>query len=78
MRDDQLVLRELVITGFTMPTRVSRVSEAGEVIDVARAFSRIKTVLADHEGNIYVWANPPEIGPGSRTTLYKLKPVLAE
>ena len=73
VQDGKIVLRDLVVSGLTTSTRVSRVSETGEVIDIARAFSRIGNVMADHEGNIYVWASPPE-GSGEQI-LYKLKPV---
>ena len=71
-----VVLRELVVGGLTTRTRVSRLTEADEVIDIARAFSTIMDVLADSEGNIYVWAFPPD-GSSARA-LYKLKPVLAK
>ncbi|MFQ5872890.1 MAG: TolB family protein [Dehalococcoidia bacterium] len=73
IQDEKVALRELVISGFSTSSRVSRISESGEVIDVARAFSGIHDVLADQEGNIYVWARPPDYREGD--TLYKLKAV---
>ena len=76
IQDKKVVLRELIIDGFTTETRVSRITESGDVIDIARAFSSILDVLADSEGNIYVWAFPPD-GSSARV-LYKLKPVLAK
>ena len=72
VEDGEVVLRELVVSGLTTGSRVSRLSGSGEVTDVARAFSWIDSVLADRRGNIYVWALPPDQG---KTTLYKLKPV---
>ena len=68
MMEGKVLVRELVIGR----TRVSRITEAGEVVDIARAFRSITTVLADSEGNIYVWAYPPDWSSGP--TLYKLKP----
>ncbi len=76
VREGKVVLRELVISAFTTQTRVSRITETGEVIDIARAFDFILDVVADAEGNIYVWAFPPDGGPGP--ALYKLKPVTEE
>ena len=73
IQDGEVVLRELVVSGLTTHTRVSRLSETGKVIDIARAFSSISEVFADSEGNIYVWAFPPD-GSSARV-LYKLKPV---
>lgn len=72
LRDGKVEQRELVISSFTTSTRVSRISETGEVIDIARAFSSISDVLADSQGNVYVWAWPPD-GFGARV-LYKLNP----
>ena len=71
-RDGKVVLRELVVGGLIRGTRVSRILETGEVIDIARAFNSISDVFADPEGNIYVWAGSPD---GSGRSLYKLKPV---
>ena len=76
IQDGEVVLRELVVSGLTTHTRVSRLSETGKVIDIARAFSSISEVLADSKGNIYVWAFPPD-GSSARV-LYKLEPVLAK
>lgn len=73
VRDGQVVLRELVVNSFTTATRISRITETGEVIDIARAFSFILNVLADPQGNIYVWGSPPD--NAQTTVLYKLKPV---
>ena len=76
VREGKVVLRELVISALTTSTRVSRITETGEVIDIARGFEFILDVVADSEGNIYVWAFPPDVGPGP--VLYKLKPVTEE
>ncbi|MCH8187022.1 MAG: hypothetical protein IH862_13090 [Chloroflexi bacterium] len=73
VREGKVVLRELVISALTTSTRVSRITETGEVIDIARAFEFILDMVADSQGNIYVWAFPPDGGPGP--VLYKLKPV---
>ena len=72
VRDGKIALRELLLGGFTTPTRVSRVTETGEVIDIARAFFRIEDVAADAEGNVYVLAAAPD---ATVPTLYKLQPV---
>jgi len=76
VQDGNVVLRELVVSGLTTRTRISRISETGEVIDVARAFISIRDVLADLEGNIYVWAEASDTA--GATVLYKLKPEVAE
>ncbi len=76
VKEGKVLLRELVISAFTTGTRVSRITETGELIDIARAFDFILDVVADSEGNIYVWAFPPDGGPGP--ALYKLKPVTEE
>ncbi len=73
VREGKVVLRELVVSAFTTRTRVSRITETGEVIDIARAFDFILDVVADSQGNIYVWGFPPDGAPGP--VLYKLKPV---
>lgn len=72
VRDGKVVRRELLLGGFSTRTRVSRVSEAGEVVDVTRAFFRIDDVAADPEGAIYVLAIPPG---GGTPSLFKLAPV---
>ena len=72
VRDGTVALRELILGGFTTRTRVSRVSESGEVTDVARAFFRVDGVAADPEGNIYVLGVLPN---ADASGLFKLKPV---
>ena len=74
VRDGQVVLRELILGGFTTRTRVSRVAETGEVVDIARAFFRVESVAADTDGNIYVLGVLPN---ADTTVLLKLKPVPA-
>jgi len=72
VRDGTVVLSEVLLGGFTTQTRVSRVSESGEVTDIARAFSRIESAGADTDGNVYVIGIPPD---SSTSALFKLKPV---
>lgn len=69
--DGEVAFRELIVGGFTSRTRVSRITEGGRVIDVARAFSRIEDVAASPNGRIYVLADAPDaVVP----TLYALVP----
>jgi len=70
--DAKIALKELIVSSFTTQTRVSRITETGEVIDIARAFSSIDAVGADTDGNIYAWAMPPDGSDAS--VLYRLKP----
>lgn len=72
--DGKVVLRELVVSSFTTQTRVSRITETGEVTDIARAFNSIEGLVADSRGNLYVLAYPPD--NLTSVVLYKLKPVL--
>jgi len=74
VQDGDVTLRELLVGGYTTMTRVSRISEDGEVIDIARGFFRIGDVAADTDGNIYVLGLLPN---ADATGLIKLKPVPA-
>ncbi len=76
VRNGELVLRELVVSSITGLSRVSRLSEAGELIDIARAFPGFEDLLADPEGNIYIVTQLPRLGgEGAHFVMYKLRPL---
>jgi hypothetical protein len=68
VRDGKVVLRELVAAGFTRPTRISRLSQSGQVTDFGRSFYFLVTVLAGRDGSVYAVVSDP------RLTLYRLTP----
>ncbi len=76
VRNGEVVLRELVVSSITGLSRVSRLSEAGELIDIARAFPGFEDLLADPEGNIYIVTQLPRLGgEGAHFVMYKLRPL---
>jgi hypothetical protein len=78
VRDGRVLERELLVTGFKTATRVARVTESGQLVDIARAFTFVDDVAADSDGNIYVLAYPPEWSPNASRVLYRLEPVPPE
>jgi len=77
VRNGEVVLRELVVTSLTGVSRVSRLSESGELMDIARAFPSFEDLFADPEGNIYVVTQLPRLGgDGAHFVMYKLRPLV--
>jgi hypothetical protein len=76
VRDGEVVLRELVVAGFTRPTRISRLSQSGQVIDFGRSFYLLMTVLAGRDGSVYAVVSADGVGlkRGPRLTIYRLTP----
>jgi Tol biopolymer transport system component len=76
MRSGELVLREMVVSSITGLSRVSRLSEAGELMDIARAFPNFEDLLTDTEGNIYIVTQLPRLDEeGTQFVMYKLRPL---
>lgn len=77
VRDEgEVRLRELVAGRLVRATRISRISESGEITDIARAFHHPEELAAASDGNIYV----VEQVPGSEAAepswvVYRLTPV---
>ena len=81
VRDGKVVLRELVASGFSRPTRISRISYSGRVTDVGRSFYWLEKVLSGRDGRVYALVQKPDVGlpqtPGSRGPewiIYRLTP----
>jgi hypothetical protein len=76
VRDGKVVLRELVAGSFTRPTRISRISQSGEVTDFGRSFEALETVLAGRDGSVYAVAQTPGFAwkQGPRWIIYRLTP----
>lgn len=71
--DGKVVLHELVASGFSRPTRISRISRSGKVTDIGRSFLQLEKVLAGRDGSIYaVVQSPGSRGPG--WIIYRLTP----
>ncbi|MBI3974903.1 MAG: hypothetical protein HY334_00755 [Armatimonadetes bacterium] len=80
LTDGKVVLRELVAGSLARASRLSRISESGEVTDIARAFEvDFGAVLAGPEGNIYVAGQLPGTNEANPVTvIYRLRPVSEE
>jgi len=73
------VVRELLVSSLTRPTRISRVLEDGTVIDIARAidFGPLD-VEAAPGGDVFAVVQEPASGEGGSTyVVYRLEPVPA-
>jgi hypothetical protein len=76
VRDGKVVLRQLVAGSFSRPTRISRISQSGEVTDFGRSFEALETVLASRDGSVYAVVQTPGFGLklGPRWIIYRLTP----
>jgi hypothetical protein len=75
---DGVVHRDLVVAGLTRPDRVSLISESGAVVDVARAFRALSTVLAGPNGELYAVTGNWDLGRANNAlVVYRLQPVAA-
>ncbi len=73
------VVRELLVSSLTRPTRISRVLDAGTVIDIARAirFGPLD-VEAAPDGDVFAVVHEPGTGDtGPSFVIYRLEPVPA-
>lgn len=74
--DGEVGLRELVAGRLVRTTRISRISQSGEMTDIARSFNYLEELAAAPDGNIYVVDQTPG-GEGTepRWVVYRLTPI---
>jgi dipeptidyl aminopeptidase/acylaminoacyl peptidase len=68
--------RELLATGITRSTRLSRIAASGDVVDFGRSFEGLESGLAGSDGNVYAVAQLAT-APGNTWVIHRLEPVEA-